>query len=365
MSYGDVVRGRFSPVRPLLAGDIFADDEVAGFAWQADDGEGPSTHLDDKLLVDGDQHLANPPNRVVPQTSEGAVERAPMPPDDLRDLDGNRVRNAASVDPTLPLRVEALLDLPAAPWQPVARTLFASVHATGHRIWLAGGVVRDAVLGLAERRVNDLDLSGTIPPGRFSDIAYQSLRATRMSEFRTTVTPGTLVCAVTYPGTEKDRLIEYRGLAVGGFQFPAVGSTLIEDVRHRDFRFNSMFYDVLEHELFDPTGGGINDLLGDTRRFFPLKETDDAGALGEIVIRALKFALRWAGSVELDLAELNAWLSRHGPDLHGKLTPTQWARLERCYAKSIDADTADQREFAKKLVQPGCELLEKLIGGAR
>lgn len=365
MSYGDMARRRYSPVRPLLVGDILDGEEVAGFAWRPGDGDGPSTHLDDKLLIDGDQALTDPPDRGVPQTSEGAVECAPMPPDDLRDLDGKRVRPAASVDPTIPLRVNALLDLPAAQWQPVARTLFASVHAAGHRVWLAGGIVRDVVLGVDERGVNDLDLSGTVAPGRFSDIAYQSLRASRMSEFRTTVTPGSLVCAITPPGPGKDRLIEYRGLAVGGFRFPAVGSTLVEDVRHRDFRFNALFYDVLEHELFDPTGGGVDDLLGGRRRFLPLKETEDPCALGEVVIRAMKFALRWAGTVDLELDELNGWLSRLGPDLHRRLLRPQWARLEAIYAKCVDADTADQREFAAKLVQPGRELLEKLIGGAR
>lgn len=360
MSYGDVIRGRFSPVRPLLAGDILNGNRVAGFAWQPSEDGGPSTHLDDRLLFDGDQNLNDPPDRTVPQTSDGAVTCAPMPP---ADLDGKQVRSAASVDPTIPLRVDALLDLPAAPWQPVARTLFASVHATGHRVWLAGGIVRDAVLGVAQRRVNDLDLSGTVPPGRFSDIAYQSLRASRMSEFRTTVTPGSLVCAVTHPGS-MDRLIEYRGLNVSGFRFPAVGSALVEDARHRDFTFNALFYDVLEHELFDPTGSGVDDLVGHKRKFVPLKETEDPYAQGEIVIRAMKFALRWAAS-ELDLDELNTWLSRLEPDLPGRLTRRQWARLARVYAKSIDADLAKQREFAGELVPTGRELLEKLIGGAR
>ncbi|WP_158842343.1 hypothetical protein [Saccharothrix deserti] len=361
MANGDATRGRFSPVRPLLAGDVLDGDRVAGFAWRPGDGGKPSTHLDDKLLLAGDEHLATPPERVVPQTSEGAVECAPMPPADLGD---GAVRPGASVDPTVPHRVDALLDLPGAPWQPVARLLFASVHATGHRAWLSGGVVRDVVSGVGERRINDLDLSGTVPAGRFTDILYQSLRASRMSEFHTTVTPDSLVCAVTPPGS-RDRLIEYRGLSATGFRFPAVGSSLTEDVRQRDFTFNALFYDVLDHELFDPSGSGVADLTADKRKFVPLKETDDPYARAEVVIRALKFALRWGDAAEPDLTGLNAWLTRLDPDLCRAFTAGQWRRLTRAYERAVKADKAEQRAFAARLAQPGRELLETLIGGAK
>jgi hypothetical protein len=284
-----------------------------------------------------------------------------MPPADLGD---GAVRSGASVDATVPHRVDALLDLPGALWQPVARLLFASVHATGHRVWLSGGVVRDVVSGVKERRINDLDLSGTVPAGRFTDILYQSLRASRMSEFRTTVTPGSLVCAVTPPGTD-NRLIEYRGLAATGFQFPAVGSSLSEDVRQRDFTFNALFYDILDHKLFDPSGSGVADLIADERKFVPLAETDDPCAQAEIVIRAMKFALRWAEAPKPNLKGLNSWLNRLDPDMCRGFTASQWRRLSHAYQSVVKAAKAEQLAFAARLEQPGRELLETLIGAVK
>lgn len=361
MTNRDGSRDRCSPVRPLLAGDVLGDDVVAGFAWRSRGDEEPSTHLDDKLLLAGDENLEAPPERLVPQTSEGAVACAAMPPADLGDGD---VRNAASVDPTVPHRVDALLDLPGAAWQPVARLLFASVHATGHRTWLSGGVVRDVVSGVSERRINDLDLSGTVPAGRFSDILYQSLRASRMAEFPTTVTPGSLVCAVMPPGS-RTRLIEYRGLSATGFRFPAVGSSLVQDVRTRDFTFNALFYDVLDHKIFDPTGRGIDDLRAAERKFVVLKETCESFARAEVIVRALKFAMRWRESRPPDIDGLNSWLCAGDPDLCGALTRKQWRSLGEQYRKSVSAAKEDQRTFAERLAAPGRQLLETLIGGAR
>ncbi|NUT95021.1 MAG: hypothetical protein HOY78_23660 [Saccharothrix sp.] len=362
MTIGDMPRSRFSPVRPLLAGDLLNGAEVAGFAWSPPHNSEVSTHLDDKLLLAGDEGLGSPPERPVPLTAEGAEPCAPMPPD---DLDGRLRRPAASIDPTIPHRVDALLDLPGAPWQPVARVLFASVLANGHRLWLAGGVVRDVVSGVGERQINDLDLSGTVPAGRFSDILYQSMRATRMTEFRPTVTPGTLVCAVTSPGS-RTRLIEYRGLSARGFRFPAVGSSLVEDVRTRDFSFNALFYDIVEHEIFDPDGSGIEALTAtsDKRKFKALKESDNPVDQAEVIIRALKFAMRWE-HLDPDVTELNQWLATIDPDLCHKITAKQWRKLGESYRKSVTGDKDGHFAFAALLDAPGRQLLETVIGGAK
>ncbi|GAB2843704.1 nucleotidyltransferase family protein [Lentzea nigeriaca] len=361
MTTDDAVRSRFSPVRPLLAGDVINGDKVAGFAWSSRGGDVPSTHLDDKLVLVGEEGLDSPPERGVPQSCDGAEACALMPPD---DLSADQVRSAAALEPTLPHRVEALLDLPGAAWQPVARVLFASVHATGHRLWLAGGVVRDLVSGVPERQINDLDLSGTVPAGRFSDILYQSRRMTRMSEFRQTVTPGSLVCAVTAPGS-KERLIEYRGLSVTGFRFPAVGSSLVEDVRTRDFTFNALFYDLGNHDVLDPCGSGVDDLLADERKFVALKATGDAFAQAEVLVRALKFAMRWKDLPAPDVSGLNSWLSRVSPHLCQVLTSKQWRKLTDMYRTNVSLEADEHRRFTERLVQPGRDLLMTLIGGAK
>jgi poly(A) polymerase len=205
-----------SPVRPLLAGDLIAGHRVAGFAWSGPAGDAASTHLDDRLLLDGDEQLMAPPDRPVPQTADGAEPVAVMPPG---DLPAHCVHQAGSLDATIPTRAGALRDLPGAPWQPLIRPLVGAVRAAGHRLWLSGGAARDLVAGAPLREVNDLDLAGTLPPGRFTDITRQMLRALGMSEFRTTVCPSSLVCSVLQPRSTS-RLIEYRGLSKGDSASP-------------------------------------------------------------------------------------------------------------------------------------------------
>ncbi|WP_172803286.1 hypothetical protein [Alloactinosynnema sp. L-07] len=283
-----------------------------------------------------------------------------MPP---ADLPTNQVHPAASIDPTLPLRADLLLDQPGAPWQPLARPLLAAVHATGHRIWLSGGASRDLASDVPLHEVNDLDLAGTVPAGRFTDITYQTMRATRMTEFRTTVTPGTLVCAVT-PPWNNIRVIEYRGLSQGGFEFPLIGSRIAEDSRHRDFSFNTLLYDVLDHVVLDACGTGLVDLRAEKLRFAPRNESTDPATQAMILFRALKFAVRWHDRGPHDLAPLAAWLDGLPPDFFDPLTCDDWSGLRGAHRRSVTAPVDRQHEFADLLPEPGRSFLRTLIGRA-
>lgn len=351
---------RSSPIRPLLAGDILSGKRVAGFTWETPEGyDGASNHLDDQLLLDGDQELGSPPRRPVPQTAESAEPCGAVPP---ADLPTERIRAASAIDVDLPARVNHFVDLPDAQWRPLARPLFAAVHATGHRMWVAGGATRDLVTGASPEAVNDLDLSGTVPPGRFTDILYQTLRATGMSEFRMTVTPDSLVCAVVPPGTTT-RLIEYRGLTQGGFAFPAVGSSLAEDAQYRDFSFNSLMYDVLDHRVLDPTGAGLEDLLGKVRRFVPSNVSPLPRTQAAIIVRAAKFALRWGPQLAVDFAPLHIWIQNLPTDLCQMLSEADWSGLTSEFARSVAGASADwQVGFANSLPEPGRKFVSTLIG---
>jgi poly(A) polymerase len=355
-----------SPIRPLLAGDLIAGRRVAGFAWSGPAGDAPSTHLDDRLLLDGDEQLVAPPDRPVPQTADGAEPVAVMPPG---DLSAHCVHQAESLDVTVPMRADALLDLPGAPWRPLIRPLLGAVRAGGHQLWLSGGAARDLVAGAPLREVNDLDLAGTVPPGRYTDITCQMLRALGMSEFRTTISPSTLVCSVIQPRSGI-RIIEYRGLSQGGFRFPVVGSRLAEDAQYRDFAFNALLYDVLEHQVIDASGTGLDDLLGERRRFTPQNVSKDPYVQAEIVLRAAKFVLRWCDGPALDLASLDLeplrrWIATLPPTLCRTLTHTQWNGLRSKYGGTVRASRQHQQEFAATLPEPGRELIEALIRGAR
>lgn len=345
-----------SSVRPLLAGDQLHGRQVRGFAFAAPETDIRANHLNDRLLLDGDEPLPEPPDRTVPQSSDGALTKAPVPPADLRS---DKQHQAADVDPDLAARVDALLDLPGAGWQPVIRVLLAAVHSTGHRLWLSGGAVRDSVASVPLEKINDLDLAGTAPPGRFVDITYQTLRATGKTEYPIKVSKDSLICAVSVPRV--GRIIEYRGLSLSGFAFPAVGSRMAEDARHRDFAFNALIYDALDHALFDPTGDGISDLLRKRPCFRPVKETENAFALATVVVRAMKFALRWNGAADLDL--FLRWLETLPPGIWQSLSQDELSRLHP-RRKDVPYPKEVQREFAARLPEPGRGLLLSVIGRA-
>jgi poly(A) polymerase len=354
MSY-PTAQSHASSVRPLLAGDELEGQLIRGFAWAPPTGEDQrSNHHDDKLLLDGDEGLPEPPNRAVPTSSDGAVPKAPVPP---ADLGSERVLRAAEIDSDLAARVNALLDLPTAQWQPVIRPLLAAVHSTGHRLWLSGGAVRDSVSNVPLGEINDLDMAGTAPPGRFMDMMYQALRASGRTEHLLSVSKDSLICSVAY--ARNKRYIEYRGLSLGGFRFPAVGSRLAEDARHRDFSFNALIYDALDHVLFDPTGHGLADLLRKPRTFRPIKESDSPYELATVVIRAMKFALRWPGQVDLDL--FHRWLHTLPADIWRSLSEDELSRL-RVQRQRLKYPRGKQREFAATVPEPGRELLMSLFG---
>jgi hypothetical protein len=355
--FGEAIESRASSVRPLLQGDRIGNREVRGFAWIAPIDERRSNHQDDRLLLDGDELLPLPPDRYVPQSSEFAVADAPIPPEDLVP---GRTRKAATIAPSIPVEVEAVLDRTGAAWRPVMRPLLAAIHSTGHRAWLSGGAVRDALSGAPAAEVKDVDMSGTVPPGRFSDISYQALRATGMPEARITICPQDLVCSIMVgPATT---VVEYRGLSLGGFRYPAVGSRLVEDAWHRDFSFNSLLYDVLEHEVFDPLGYGLEDLRGGVRRFVPLKLTGEPRQMAAVVVRAMKFALRWENDTQLDLEPLRRRLEDLTVDFWQGLAQDDWESLRSEHA-SVNASLDRQRRFASELPEAAQFLIASLIGG--
>ena len=343
-----------SSVRPLLVGDELQGRLVRGFAFTAPEPGIRPNHLNDRLLLDGDESLPEPPARVVPLSSDGAVAKAPVPP---ADLSVDKVHRAAEIDPGLAARVDALLDLSGAGWRPVIRSLLAAIHSTGHRLWLSGGAVRDSVASAPLGKVHDLDMVGTAPPGRFVDMTYQALRATGKTEYPISVSKDSLVCAVAVPRV--GRIIEYRGLSLGGFSFPAVGSEMAEDARHRDFTFNALIYDTLDHVLLDPTGSGISDLLRERPYFRPVKESGGAFALATVVVRAMKFALRWNGAV--DLGPFLHWLGTLPPGIWQSLSDDERSRL-RPRRRDMPYPQVVQREFAAQLPEPGRGLLLELMG---
>jgi poly(A) polymerase len=231
-------------------------------------------------------------------------------------------------------------------------------------MWLTGGSARDVVSGVPPREVRDLDLTGTVAPGRFMDIAYQTLRGMQLSEARRTVTPDSLVCAATAPRS-KSRLFEYRGLRRDGFRFPVVGSSLVEDARLRDFSFNALLYDVMNHVVIDPLGDALQDALGSKYRFRPLNHAVTAPDAAKLILRLMKFALRWEDSRDLDLEPMHLWIRDLPPDLLRHLPRRTFRRLREDRIREVDASKERQLEFAASLPEPARAFVVELLGSSR
>lgn len=160
-----------TPTDPVLCGDVLDDGEVVGFAYAPAGRPKPTC---DRMLLSIDGSPVEPPARLVPDTAETARLLAAQPVDRLPQ---DRVTPAAGVDAALPRLVRETLARPGTPWGSVAVVLVEVLRECRHGLWLSGGFIRD-VLGGAADLVNDLDLAGTVPPGRFTALTRHVRRRT-------------------------------------------------------------------------------------------------------------------------------------------------------------------------------------------
>ncbi len=159
-----------------------------------------------------------------------------------------------------------------------------------------------------------------------------------------------LVCSATNR-LGGPRLFEYRTLNLTGpWLFEVCGSDLAQDALCRDFTTNSLYYDPNEHTLLDPTGRGLSDLTGSPRRLVTLRETTDPAKQAGLVLRAIKFTLRWAPSGDLSITEFRQWADDLPSDWRASLDATTWRRLAQDHHEYVRGHSPDeQREAARRL----------------
>ncbi|MBZ6132060.1 MULTISPECIES: hypothetical protein [Streptomyces] len=338
---------------PVLTGDLLEEGTVAGFGYV------PSARPKaacDRLLLAGEESLVEPPDRLVPTDAGRVRVLAPTP---AQRVAPDRVHRAVSVDDALPDAVAETLASPGSPWGAVAGSLIAEVREAHHLLWLTGGFARDVIAGSAAE-VNDLDLTGTAPPGRFSDLAKGARRRSGL-EFRRKVSPFSLVCSAV-PPQGGERLYEYRTLDSAEFAFPACGSDLTADADCRDFTVNSLYYDPVEDTVADPTGRGLADLRARPRRLVCVNPTDDPLDQARIILRAVKFAARWAGTAGCDLGETAARLAHLPTTVWNGLAPAAWQRLTGDHDRALgDHDRQGQLSIATALGPAAAGLLAVLL----
>ncbi|TQM81977.1 poly(A) polymerase [Saccharothrix saharensis] len=131
---------------------------------------------------------------------------------------------------------------------PVAEELAARFAAAGHRLYLVGGSVRDAMIG---RLSGDLDFTTDARPPRImallkgwadaiwdTGIAFGTVGATKHGQ----TVEITTFRADSYDGVTRNPEVTF-------------GDSIEGDLVRRDFTVNAMAYDVVNRQLIDPTGG--------------------------------------------------------------------------------------------------------------
>lgn len=170
---------------------------------------------------------------------------------------------------------------------PRARDVVARLQRAGHTAYLAGGCVRDHLLGI-EAKDWDVATSATAEEvqdlfaGRVTDLVGKSFGVVRVRE-----------------GEEFFEVAMFRqdgAYMDGRHPVTVTPATAEEDAQRRDFTINGMFFDPIENKLIDYVGGeadlraGILRAIGDPEKRF----AEDHLRL----LRAIRFAARFKFQIE-------------------------------------------------------------------
>jgi poly(A) polymerase len=203
---------------------------------------------------------------------------------------------------------------------PIADEIGARFEAAGHDLHLVGGSVRDALLG---RLGDDLDFATSAHPDETQRILDGWAEAiwTTGAEFGTIGAARhglrleiTTYRAEAYDGVTRNPVVEY-------------GTSLLDDLRRRDFTINAMAVSVPEHRFTDPYGG-----LADLKHGVIRTPATARESFGDDPLRMLR-AARFAAKLEFAVA----------PDVVEAMT-SMAADLDRITAERV------RDEFAKLLL---------------
>lgn len=208
------------------------------------------------------------------------------------------------------------MSLPAA-----VKELAAAFQAAGQELYVVGGAVRDAVLGLDPK---DIDLATGATPEQIRPIV-QPLGHPIME-----VGEAFGVIALVLPAPlEKLEIATFREDLTAGRHPTVRFSNIFEDVKRRDLTINALFYDITAGEVVDLVGG-LEDLeRGVIRAVGNPKERFKEDKLR--VMRAIRFASRFGWQID-DSTSSALW--RH--DLDGVSPERIRDELVRALASAAD-----------------------------
>ncbi|MFG3013011.1 hypothetical protein ACGFZB_21590 [Streptomyces cinerochromogenes] len=330
---------------PILTGDTVEDRPVVGFACTA---RTLPTARDDQLVLGGEEEAGHPPLRSTDPADQPSLTRTGPHP--CEQLEPDRIHRPDDIRPGLAGRFQELLHGPRS--LPFTAPLIERLAASGHHSWLSGGAPRDVVTGAGPGGVHDLDLTGTAPAGAFTEAARAVLDLDGLSaEHVQRFNPATLTCAILDPvARTHGPTLDYRGLGLlrEATRFPATGSDLLQDSRQRDLTVNTLLYDPLRDLVVDPLGQALDDLGDEPRqgplRLVPALASTDPLARAEVLLRGLKFLLRWHRRPgEPDDEPLRAWARALPADLLDRIDargPDTWHHLAALWEQCVPDPTA-------------------------
>ncbi|WP_232383759.1 hypothetical protein [Actinomadura violacea] len=315
---------------------------IAGFVYNAP--AGAETPLDsyDHVLVDGDEGV---PVRSLPECLDRVERCGPLPPQRSPEA----IHRVEDVAVDMPDVVGRLTDGAPEPVGPFFALLFARVWELGHLIWAVGGVVRDLVGDGPGAKVNDLDFSGTVPPGLMASLVRDVLSGMGIRGCYPIVKVSSgRVCSATLE-QHGEPLLEYKALDLRGFPFAVTGGDLGRDAEVRDLTVNSIHYDPRYRLILDPTRRGLAH-LGCASGVQDVDDVEDMGGADGGVVRVLwvpyrdgvpaeqagvllrlvKFVVRWRGEGRrIEFAQPVHWAAALPADLLSRVSADGWKRLRK------------------------------------
>ena len=241
------------------------------------------------------------------------------------------------------------------PWMIAARRVMDALEAARPgSARFVGGCVRNALLG---EPVSDIDIATQLTP----DQVAHTMRAANIAVHETGLEHGTLTVVADhrpYEVTTLRRDVETDGRrAVVAFT-----QDWTEDAQRRDFRINALYADS-NGLLFDPTGGGLDDLTHRRIVFVGDPET----RLREDYLRILRFFrfYAWYGVGEPDAAGLSA-CSKLRAGLDGISVERIWMETKKLLAAPAPMGALVAMESSGVLNQllpeaKGLRLIAKLV----
>lgn len=231
--------------------------------------------------------------------------------------------------------------------QPAPREVVATLRVAGHEAWLAGGCVRDLLLG---RDPADYDVA--------TSATVEEVR----SAFRRTI-PVKPELGVTMVLWEDERIevttFRTEGPYLDGRRPSRVGPATAElDVQRRDFTINGLLLDPSSGEIADHVGG-LADLESGTLRC--IRDPDERFGEDHLrILRAIRFAVRFGFAIESSTWDAMVRLSGHVDQLSGERIHEELEKMfaqgafRRCLELLLDSGTlaAISPALAGALVSP-------------